>query len=199
MGSSCSPSSVNALPGAGGLLSAQAPAPALTAAAAFPPALPGPLGAATATVGVVAASSPANSASQSCASGAAEGLALAPAPCCSAAVAGTGPAVLPAADVPDSEPKSKLLSVPNTGPAVCAESLLGWLGGGLLSKTGLKSSRPEREMVAKSSSAEPSLASSRPSKSSSRSSKALAALAPLETVAAVVGRLVVVVGLVMVG
>ena len=46
-------------------------------------------------------------------------------------------------------------------------------GGGLESKTGLKSSSPEREMVAKSSSAaEPSLASSRPSKSSSRSSNA---------------------------
>jgi hypothetical protein len=43
---------------------------------------------------------------------------------------------------------------------------------------------PEREMVAKSSSAEPSLASSRPSKSSSRSSNGA-----LETVAAVVGRL----------
>jgi hypothetical protein len=90
--------------------------------------------------------------------------------------------VLPATDAPDSEAKSKLLSVPN-GAAVWAESLLGWLGGGLLSKTALKSSRPEREMVAKSSSAEPSLASSRPSKSSSRSSKA-----PLEVVAAVVGR-----------
>jgi hypothetical protein len=95
---------------------------------------------------------------------------------------GPGPAVvLPAADVPESEPKSKLLSVPNTG---CAESLLGWLGGGLLSKTGLKSSRPEREMLAKSSSAEPSFASSRPSKSSSRSSNGA-----LEAVAAVVGRL----------
>jgi hypothetical protein len=89
--------------------------------------------------------------------------------------------LLPAAEAPDSEAKSKLLSVPNAW-----WSLLGWLGGGLESKTGLKSSRPEREMVAKSSSAEPSLASSRPSKSSSRSSKA-----PLEVLVlvAVGGRL----------
>lgn len=68
--------------------------------------------------------------------------------------------------------------------AAAADSLFGWLGGGLLSKTGLKSSRPEREMLAKSSSAEPSLASSSPSKSSSRSSKA-----PLGAAVAVAGRL----------
>lgn len=61
--------------------------------------------------------------------------------------------------------KSKL-SLPKA-----VDSVLAWLPGGLLSKTGLKSSSPEREMLAKSSSAEPSLASSRPSKSLSRSSK----------------------------
>lgn len=63
--------------------------------------------------------------------------------------------------------KSKLLSLPKA-----VDSLLAWLAGGLLSKTGWKSSSPERETLAKSSSAEPSFASSRPSKSSSRSSKA---------------------------
>ena len=172
MGSSCSPSSVSALPGAGGLPSALLPA-----AAPAPPPLSGGCAAADAAVGVAAESSPAKSASQSCASAGAGAFVL-PCPAAAAAVddevgAAAWPAVLPAADVPDRDPKSKLLSVPKTGPpAVWAESLLAWLGGGELSKTGLKSSRPEREMLAKSSSAEPSLASSRPSKSSSRSSKA---------------------------
>lgn len=79
--------------------------------------------------------------------------------------------VLPdATEAVESDPKSKLLSTPK-GPVV-TDSLLAWLGGGLLSKTALKSSRPDREMLAKSSSADPSLASSRPSKSSSKSSKA---------------------------
>lgn len=113
-------------------------------------------------------------ASQSCESAA---TALAPAGCDAAALATpdvAGAVVLPAVEPVDKDPKSKLLSVPKW--ALLAESLLAaWLGGGLLSKTGLKSSRPEREMLAKSSSAEPSFASSRPSKSSSRSSNALVA------------------------
>jgi hypothetical protein len=99
-------------------------------------------------------SRPEKMASQSCES---------PAPC-------AGGFVVVGADPPDAEfddTKSKLLSLPKA-----VDSLLAWLAGGLLSKTGWKSSRPEREMFAKSSSAEPSLASSRPSNSSSRSSNA---------------------------
>lgn len=94
-------------------------------------------------------SRPAKMASQSCES----------APVCWLPLAGAGPPVIEL-----DETKSKLLSLPKA-----VESVLVWLAGGLLSNTGLKSSRPEREMLAKSSSAEPSLASSRPSKSSSSS------------------------------
>ena len=168
IGSSCSPSSVRALPGTFGLADDAAPA--------LPPAslaLPSPLASVTDdAVGV--SSKPAKMASQSWPS---------------ALELGPGPAVLLAADVVESEAKSKLLSVPK-GALFAAESLLGWLGGGLLSNTGLKSSRPDREMLAKSSSAEPSLASSRPSKSSSSSSNAfLGAAGAAAAAAAVLGRL----------
>lgn len=54
-------------------------------------------------------------------------------------------------------------------PKSNVDSLFTWLVCGL-SNTELKSSRPDLEMLAKSSSAEPSFASSSPSKSSSRSS-----------------------------
>lgn len=225
IGSSCSPSSVRALPGAFGLLAPASPpavsplSAAVVSVVAVPMAAPadGSLSRLVArvweeAVGVVAESRPAKRASQSWeedgddadSAGPAAvvfvwfiagvlGPAPAPAPVGPVAVAvdadaagvALAPAVLPAAEVPDKEPKSKLLSVPNEvvlvpppRPApVCVASLLAWLGGGELSKTGLKSSRPEREMVAKSSSAEPSLASSRPSKSSSRSSKGAGDLA----------------------
>lgn len=78
-----------------------------------------------------------------------------------ASPAGAVPALAPAG-APGREPVDNV-------PKSNVESLFTWLVCGL-SNTELKSSRPDLEMLAKSSSADPSLASSSPSKSSSRSS-----------------------------
>lgn len=68
---------------------------------------------------------------------------------------------------------AKLGAAPAAGLLEPPSLLAAWLRGGDESKTGLKSSSAEREMLAKSSSAvDPSFASSSPSKSSSRSSNA---------------------------
>lgn len=169
IGSSCVPSSVPARPVEGLLFSAA------EAAGGFPASPPDDAPGA-------GSSKLAKMASQSCGSEAAAGLPPAPA----AAVAepfwfttvglppGRAPVALPP---PTEEPrlaKSKLLSTPNGAvvPVRFDSDLVACEAGGDESKTGLKSSSPERLMVAKSSSAEPSLASSRPSKSSSVSSKA---------------------------
>lgn len=100
-----------------------------------------------------AGSSPENMASQSPASVFAAGAGASPAGT-AAALAPTG---APGRDPVDSVPKSNV------------DSLFTWLACGL-SNTELKSSSPDFEILAKSSSAEPSFASSSPSKSSSRSS-----------------------------
>src|SRR5688572_11660437 len=122
IGSSCSPVSVSALPGPSGRKG-------LVGFSVCGAAASLEAGAAALVLGE---SSPANMASQSCES---------PAPCWDGfAVAGAG---APEAEL--DEMKSKLLSLPKA-----VDSLLAWLAGGLLSKTGWKSSRPEREMLAKS-------------------------------------------------
>jgi len=158
MGASCSPSSVRALPSVG-----FSPGLAVSADEA-----PG-----------VASSRSEKSASQSFPS--APPL-LPPEPVADpfwCVVAGAAPGLPPTPAVlpppPVDEPrlaKSKLLSMPNGAdvPVRFDSDLVACEAGGDESKTGLKSSRPDRLMVAKSSSADPSLASSSPSKSSSRSS-----------------------------
>lgn len=92
------------------------------------------------------------------------------------------PTTLPPADE-SRLAKSKLFLMSNGADVLVRldSDLVTWDGGDE-SNTGLKSSRPERLMVAKSSSPDPSLASSSPSKSSSRSSNGV-----LLVVLAVVG------------